>query len=299
MTSTDFSSAPPAPRRCCFCGPVRNCGPYLDKVLDNVRALGTALFEDYAVVLFYDASSDDTLDVLKRRAAADPRIHLFVHRAWVSPYRTHRLAHARNACLQWIRENGGADAFPVFAMMDWDDVNCKEARPDALRPYLTSFPEGVWDALSFQTAAAHASKGGWVPHYYDIWALSLYPYCFSYNHFRASPRHNYRVLQEHAHALLARLPPGGLLPCLSAFNGFALYRASIFLQSRYDGTPRADLLPPALLDAHKTAARSPLMFPHYGHIDARVEDCEHRAFHLLAIRDYGAKVRIANEVVFA
>lgn len=287
------SSSSASPTRCCFCGPVRNCGPYLDRVLDNVRKLGAALFEEYTVVLFSDASDDDTLAVLKRHAAADPRIHLFVNHAWVSPYRTHRLAHARNACLQWIREHGGADAFPVFAMMDWDDVNTPSADPDVMRRHLASFAEGTWDALSFQTSRKQT------PHYYDIWALSVYPYCFSYNHFRASPRHNYRVLQDHVHALLAALSPGGLLPCLSAFNGFAVYRSAVFLHSRYDGTPRADLLPRALLDAHKAAARSPLVFPHYGHIDARVEDCEHRAFHLLAIRDRGAKVRIANDVLFS
>jgi glycosyltransferase involved in cell wall biosynthesis len=250
------------------------------------------------VVLFYDASDDDSLAVLRARADADPRIHVFVNRVRVSPFRTHRLAHARNACLQWIRDHGGADAYPVFVMMDMDDVNAKTPRPDVLRRHLASFPAVDWDALSFQTSRPAAQGRGWVPHYYDIWALSVFPYCFSYNHLRASPRHNYRVLQEHVHALLAALPPGGLLPCLSAFNGFGLYRSAVFLRSRYDGTPRADLLPRAWLQAHKDAAGSQLVFPHYGHIYARVEDCEHRAFHLLAVRDLGAKVRIANDVLF-
>ena len=31
--------------KCCICGPVRNCGPFLDKVLQNIEKIGS-LFED-------------------------------------------------------------------------------------------------------------------------------------------------------------------------------------------------------------------------------------------------------------
>ena len=132
--------------QCCFCGPVRNCGPYLDKVLDNIRQLGE-LFDDYLIVLFYDTSNDHTLSVLKKHQQTNPRIRLFVHQQWVSKYRTHRLAHARNVCLQYIREHGGAEQYPFFAMMDFDDVNCKTVHPEVLQRYITHTDE--WDALSF------------------------------------------------------------------------------------------------------------------------------------------------------
>ena len=46
---------------CCICGPVKNSGPYLDKVLENIEKIG-ALFKDYKILIFYDKSSDDSLE---------------------------------------------------------------------------------------------------------------------------------------------------------------------------------------------------------------------------------------------
>ena len=46
--------------KCCFCGPVRNCGPYLNKIFENIEKLGT-LFDEYQIVIYYDNSEDDTL----------------------------------------------------------------------------------------------------------------------------------------------------------------------------------------------------------------------------------------------
>ena len=41
--------------KCCICGPVKNCGPFLDKVFENIEKIG-ALFEEYKIVIFYDKS---------------------------------------------------------------------------------------------------------------------------------------------------------------------------------------------------------------------------------------------------
>ena len=49
---------------CCICGPVKNCGPYLRKVFDNIEKIGS-LFDDYKILIFYDKSNDNTLDILK------------------------------------------------------------------------------------------------------------------------------------------------------------------------------------------------------------------------------------------
>ena len=46
--------------KCCICGPVRNCGPYLNKVLENIEKIGS-IFDDYQIMIFYDNSTDDTL----------------------------------------------------------------------------------------------------------------------------------------------------------------------------------------------------------------------------------------------
>ena len=49
---------------CCICGPVKNCGPYLPKVFENIEKMGS-LFDDYKIVVYYDKSNDNTLDILQ------------------------------------------------------------------------------------------------------------------------------------------------------------------------------------------------------------------------------------------
>ena len=39
--------------KCCFCGPVKNCGPFLDKIFQNIENLGT-LFDDYKIIIYYE-----------------------------------------------------------------------------------------------------------------------------------------------------------------------------------------------------------------------------------------------------
>lgn len=34
---------------CCICGPVKNCGPYLDKVFENIEKIGSR----YYIILYY------------------------------------------------------------------------------------------------------------------------------------------------------------------------------------------------------------------------------------------------------
>ena len=276
MTTTD------KPLKCCFCGPVKNCGPFLEKVMQNVLQL-TPLFSEYAIVLFYDKSDDDTLACLKRLQTQIPHFFFFVNYKPLTPFRTHNLANARNYCLHYIRTHFSDYTF--FAMMDWDDVNAKTVHPEILNSYLQ---REDWDALSFQTS----------PDYYDIWALSIFPYTFSYNHFPNNVA-MYKVIQRYVSGLLSRVSKGGLLQCLSAFNGFGLYRISAFVGCVYDGHVRPDLVPPSLLKYHfRMANTSVMVFPDYGHVKAQNEDCEHRSFHLQAIRKNKARIRISPERLF-
>jgi hypothetical protein len=50
---------------CCICGPVKNCGPFLDKIFENMEKIGS-VFEDYEILIYYDNSEDDTLDKLQK-----------------------------------------------------------------------------------------------------------------------------------------------------------------------------------------------------------------------------------------
>ena len=63
---------------CCICGPVKNCGAYLSKVLENIEKIGS-LFDDYTILIYYDKSTDDTLKILKEYQNKNPKMsfHLY------------------------------------------------------------------------------------------------------------------------------------------------------------------------------------------------------------------------------
>lgn len=274
-----------------FCGPVRNCGKYLQRVFANIEILGRECFaDDYKIVIFYDHSTDNTLQILKEYQRTHPlRLQFFVNTRPLSKYRTHNIAFARNQCIQYVRTDQPATKYPYFIMMDFDDVNAKTApKPHVLRQYLADEYADKWDALSFNTA----------PFYYDIWALSIYPYCYSYNHFKNNG-HYYNVIKDHVTAKLAiAAKQNRLLQCISAFNGFAIYRIDAFAGCTYDGRTNPLLLPTTMMKAHMNATKSPLVFPVYPVADCRVEDCEHRAFHVQAFMQMRAKIRISPLCLF-
>lgn len=273
---------------CCICGPVKNCAPYLQKVLSNMETIGS-LFNDYQMIIYYDKSSDNTLQILKQYQLTNPKMLFYVNNKPVSRFRTHNIAVARNCCLNYVKEN--KEKYPFFIMMDCDDVNCKEMNTDILKKYLY---RDDWDGLSFNT----------LPKYYDIWGLSIYPFCFSYNHFDNNVRY-YDIIQDFVHkSLIAAAKKNKLLECISSFNGFSIYKTNKFLNTYYDGRVRLDLIPKCNLDIHKKITNSSLVYKKYYkpdgsiNVDGLYEDCEHRAFHIQARQKSGAKIMISPEILF-
>ena len=274
---------------CCICGPVKNCGPYLQKVLENMEKIG-CIFDDYQIMIYYDKSSDNTLDILKKYQQTNSKMIFYVNQKPVSPFRTHNIAIGRNFCLNFVKEN--REKYPFFIMMDCDDVNCKEVNTDILKKYLYS---DNWDGLSFNTS----------PKYYDIWGLSIHPFCFSYNHFENNVKY-YNIIQNYVDGLLKKASSqNALLPCISSFNGFSIYRTNKFLNTYYDGKIRLDIIPKANLEAHKNITKSRLVYKQYFkpdgkiNVDGRYEDCEHRAFHIQARQNSGARIMISPDIIFS
>ena len=76
---------------CCICGTVKNCGPYLSKVLDNMAKIGS-IFEEYKIIIYYDKSTDNTLDILKQYQKQNANMFFYVNKNLISPFRTHNLA---------------------------------------------------------------------------------------------------------------------------------------------------------------------------------------------------------------
>jgi len=270
--------------KCCICGAVKNVAQFLDKIFENMEKIGT-LFDEYVIILCYDNSSDDTLQKIKNYQLAHPnKLFLYVNKIEISRFRTRRLAYARNCCLELIKSQ--FSNYEFFIMMDCDDVCSEDVNLNVLNRNLR---RNDWDALSFNKSF-----------YYDIWALSIRPYVFSYVHFNEV---DYWKVQHYITHLLNNLPPNRLLKCMSAFNGFSIYRTHKFINCKYDGRPRPDLIPSPFLIQNMKVNKSPIVYKNREIKDGCIvnglnEDCEHRAFHLEAIRKNGARIRISPEIVF-
>ena len=260
-----------------ICGTVRNCAPYLEAVIANMLAIGT-LFTDFRIIISYDISSDDSLAILQRLQTliSPDKFILLVNTDLLHEYRVYNIVKARNACLNVIREK--FSDYEYFIMMDCDDVCANKVNLDVLARYLSdnSFID-KWDALSFITRP-----------YYDLWAFSKYPYCYGCMHFK-----DWHAWGTFIEKIILETPSGDLIPCLSAFNGFAIYKTAKFINCIYEGIPRFDLIPPHLLKINEKIAG-----PIWLKGKAALIDCEHRGFHLQAITKNDAKIRIASTCLF-
>jgi len=266
--------------KCCICGTVKNCEKYLDRVFYNIEQIGV-IFDKYKIFIYYDESKDNTLQKLIDYKKTHNNFYYYYNKKYNSKYRTHRLAHGRNYCLNFIRNK--CPTYEHFIMMDFDDVSCEQVHPEILSKYLN---RDDWDMLSFNK-----------PDYYDIWALSIKPYVFSYIHFN-DPQNVLHNMKTYVMEHLNNLKEDELLKCISAFNGFAIYRTSKFINCRYDGKIRLDLIPNKMLEENIKQNNSKIVYNKCTWLDIRNEDCEHRSFHIHAIRKYNAKIRISPEKLF-
>jgi hypothetical protein len=259
--------------KCCICGAVKNCAPYLEKAFQNILTIGK-LFDNYKIIMSYDKSSDNSLQILTNyKQQYNGKMVLHINTEPLSNFRVYNIAKARNNCLQIIREQ--FPDYEYFIMIDCDDVCSSPVKLEYLLYYLTCNTD--WDALTFNKNP-----------YYDLWALSKYPYSFSCMHFQ-----NWQQWGAFIERVIANTPPRTLISCLSAFNGFAIYRTNKFINCYYDGRPRLDLLPTHLLLENEKFAG-----PIFLQGKAALVDCEHRSFHLMAINNNNARIRIAPEIIF-
>ena len=269
-----------SPLKVAMCGTVRNCGPHLEAVVANMLSIGS-LFADFRIIISYDISKDDSLAVLQKlrdsvnNEYGPDKFILLVNEDLLHEYRVYNIVKARNACLNVIREK--FSDYEYFIMMDCDDVCANKVNLDVLARYLKKESKDKWDALSFITRP-----------YYDVWAFSKYPYSYGCMHFK-----DWQAWGSFIEKIILETPPGELIPCLSAFNGFAIYKTDKFINCVYEGIPRFDLIPPHLLKINEKIAG-----PIWLKGKAALIDCEHRGFHLQAITRFKAKNMIANCFLF-
>jgi len=272
--------------KCCFCMCVYNNEDGLPAVLQNIMKLRT-LFSESRIVAAYSSSKDASLSILQAHGTEVIIVPPYRQKTQFtfSPTmlakptianRTARIADARNCLLQHIRKS--YSDYEFFVMIDANNYSCVgEVNLDSLSSVLQ---RDDWDSVSFH-------RGGG---YYDMWALSYAPYIYSFQHF-TDIKLVIAEMRKHFHFLLMDYitsRPTELIPVYSSFNGFAIYRTPKFLNCSYSDVIQTELIPDFQEQVRMFGPP----------IQKLTGDCEHRKFHLEAIRKNGARIRICTQPVF-
>jgi hypothetical protein len=282
------------PLKTYICGCVRDCDKHLNAVFKNIETIA-AMFDDYHIIMAFDTSEDLSLKTLcEQKRKLGRKMEILINREPLQNLRTVRIANARNSLLKRVNELNQIPeytGFGYFIMIDMDDVCSANMQPEVLQKVIQAERDGTpgpWDTLSFNR-----------PGYYDAWALSADPCFFSCWHF-ARGRDVVKQMRQYIDTLLKELPPGELLRCVSAFNGFAIYRNNgVFFDSaacsfiQYDGvvSKTLELMPNAWIESTAKAVGQPISLH-------RPDECEHRPFHLRAILLNNARICISPECLF-
>ena len=251
-------------------GCVRNCETYLDAAFENIKKL-IPLFDDYQIVIAFDKSEDMSLRKLCD-IKSKYKMEILINPNPTTHIRTQNISNARNDILRYIRKTE-LPGFDHFIMIDMDDRCANLMDENVLKKYLG---RDDWDALSFNRVG-----------YYDIWALSIYPYIYSCWH----AQDGYSAVDKIKSFIIDKLDKCGendLLECLSAFNGFAIYRIAAFQNVWYEWNinKNKEIMPESWISDTGAALGQPIVDGFYD------QDCEHRYFHIRAMQLNGARIRI-------
>ena len=268
-----------------ICGCVRNCEKYLSLVFSNIKKI-TELFDEYKILIAYDESYDNTYNILLEYKKQFTTLEILSSNKPLTRHRTENISNARNTILDYIKKEDNPE-YKEFIMMDFDDINAGKMNIEVLKKYL--FNEKYdWGSLSFNRNF-----------YYDIWPLSIDKYIFSCWHWDNNPNIQFSssdiVKRTHDYIIdkIKSITTEELLECYSAFNGFAIYKKSSFINCRYefDINKNIQIIPKGLLKENKELLKR----EYYINF---IEDCEHRFFHLSSVFENKSKIRISPLVLF-
>lgn len=260
---------------CCVCLCVLNNEQGLPHVLKNIQKM-EEIFK-IEIIVYYDKSHDKSLEILENYHRTHSNITIIKGNSKLytrAIERTKNIANARNCLLQEIRKMHTAPDY--FIMMDSNEYACVgDINIDVLKSSL-KYREG-WDSVSFDREAG----------YYDYWALSIQPFIYSFVHMVPN-QHDIDLCKKYLHNILQMYKSMGenaFIPVHSAFNGFAIYKTSKFINCYYSDIIDCTLFPEGTIQTHMACVSKQIV---------RVfdKDCEHRHFHLQAIKQNGAKIYI-------
>ena len=261
---------------CCIGLCVKDSEDGLVQVLGNVDKIRD-LFLDFKVIVAYDESSDASMQILAK--------YSMIHNDTViinvdnrNDYRdnnerhvdrSQRIANARNIILDHIY-----NFFPsweYFIMMDTNYYSC--VTPIDTKVLSRVILSSKWDGLSFNRDP-----------YYDIWALSIPPLVLSCWHIYKYDK-ALALYEKYITDKLAKLNRDDFLPVMSAFCGFAIYRTEKFKDCRYSGKFDINMFSEQSIRKNAEILDSKLFI--------RANDCEHRNFHVDAIKKNAARIMVS------
>lgn len=264
-----------------------------------VRIYSSYIYSRVDFVFVYE-EHDTTLNAIKQLicekfspSVPNAKVEMIQNnRPWES-VRQRNIGHARNTFLDYLRSLRNLDAdnarlFSHFAFMDFNDYACiGPINTDVLKEVMEL--QSDWDSVSFMREAG----------YYDMWALSFYPYVHSFFHFKRHWRDVLGRMRKMFDSVVLRAmhSDNPFLSVYSAFNGFALYRCSIYLSDaephiRYSDDIQTAFYPPNALQEQ--------LFLVDSQTDERVNnDCEHRYFHMVSAQPpHNARIYIYLKSLF-
>lgn len=254
----------------------------LPYVFQNIERIQTYFETKVNIVIAYDESWDSSLGIILSKID-DFQIHILKNENAQQnyQYKIEYICNARNRILTYIRNIKTEPEPEYLIMMDSNDYACiGNIRTDILQEALERKNE--WDAISFDREAG----------YYDYWALSFDPFIYSFFHTVFSDTTIELMKESFSEILETKKTSNELISVYSAFNGFSIYKWSLFRDCEYKVTIDLSLFPNELLEKQGKNMNYPLIL-------CELPDCEHRHFHLQAIRDKNAKIRIYPKPLFA
>ena len=257
---------------CLICGCIKDCEPYLEKVFENIAKI-QKLFGETKIIISFDISRDLSLKKLcELKSKFD--IEIIINKNPITNSRTVNIERARNKILDLIYEK--YSNFDYFIMIDMDDVSAKPIYIESLVDGLNKKKE--WDALFFNNQ-----------NYYDFWALCIDDFQYSCWHSNNTKKLINIMNKEFKKKVNER---NEFIECQSAFGGFGIYKTDRFINCRYRSSMDISLFNTQNIQNIYNKYQISYM------INNNINDCEHRYFHLNAIRQNDVRLRISKKYLF-
>jgi hypothetical protein len=201
----------------CFC--VRNCEPYLNRIFKNIDDMRKLNFNIFCIFI-YDNCSDNSGLLLKEYEKTNNNI-IIKEIENTSPYRTVRIATARNTCLNIVYNY--ITSIDYHIMIDCDDVCCNPWNLSVLNNVLNNVDNDDWDCISFNRTE-----------YYDMWALMFDNFRHHCWGFYMDYEAVINIMKNEINNKLLKSKTNSI-EVMSAFNGFCIYKTNKFKGIHYKG----------------------------------------------------------------